>query len=380
MATTKRDYYEVLGVKRDAGLDEIKTAYRRLAKQYHPDMNPGNRKESEERFKELSEAYEVLSDTRKRQVYDQYGHEAASQNFGPGGFNFGRDFTHVDDLRDIFGGVFGGSFGDFTGEGLMDMIFGGRTGRRRTGRARGHDIRIQLRLTLEEIANGTEKELRFARYEKCETCNGKGGKDLVTCPDCRGQGQVQSVARTIFGQMMQVSACPRCGGAGRTVKEPCPTCQGAGRVRRDRVLKVRVPSGVSQDTALPLHGEGHWGPSGSGDVRLEFEEKPHELFTRVEDNVVFELPITPAQAALGAELEVPVLGGRRTIKIPAGIQHGQAIRVRGAGVKGLDGNRGDLLIRVAIVVPDRLSSRERELYRELQRNPGEPPPGPRKVE
>jgi molecular chaperone DnaJ len=379
MATTKRDYYEVLGLKRGAGEDEIKSAYRRLAKQYHPDMNPTDRKGAEERFKELSEAYEVLSDPRKRQVYDQYGHEAASQNFGPGGFNFGRDFTHAEDLRDIFGNLFGGG-GDFSGEGLIDMIFGGRGGRRRGSGRRGHDIRIRLRLTLEEVAGGLEQELRFTRYEKCEACNGRGGKDLVTCPECRGHGQVQSVARTIFGQMMQVNTCPQCQGAGKAVKEVCPTCQGAGRVRRERALKVRIPSGVTSEMTLPLHGEGHWGPSGSGDVLLEFEEKPHALFTRVGNNIVFELPVSPATAALGAEVEVPVLGGRRTIRIPAGIQSGQAVRVRGAGVKSVDGDRGDLLVRVAVVVPARLSNRERELYRELQRNPSEPLPGPRKAE
>lgn len=378
MAATKRDYYEVLGVKRDAGIDDIKIVYRRLAKQYHPDMNPGNRKEAEEKFKELSEAYEILSDPRKRQVYDQYGHEAAQRNFGPGGFDFRRDFTHVNDLRDIFGDLFQG--GGFEGGSLFDLLFDGSgrgPTRERTGR--GHDIHIRLRLTLEEIADGAEKELKFSRFEKCEACHGKGGRELTTCPQCRGRGEVQTVTRSFFGQVVQVTTCPRCRGSGQIVKDVCPVCEGAGRVRRERVLKVRIPAGVSSENYLPIHDEGHWGPAGPGDVRLEFEEKEHPLFSRRGDDVAFELPISPAAATIGQELEVPTLNGKRKIKIPAGVQHGEVIRIRSAGIKHIDGGgRGDELIRIAIAISEKPSAREKELYKELLRAQGDSTIVPRK--
>jgi len=361
----KRDYYQVLGVQKSASIDEIKTAYRRLAKEYHPDMNPNDRKAAEEKFKELSEAYEVLSDPKKRQVYDQYGSEAANQNFGPGGFDFRRDFTHNEDLRDIFGDLLGG-FGGGGGGSIFDTLFGGSPGGgRRESSGRGRDISIRLRLSLEEIANGTEKELKFSRFEKCDTCNGKGGTDVTTCPQCRGRGEVQTMTRSIFGQMMQITTCPRCHGAGQIVKNVCPTCQGEGRVRHERTLKVRVPAGVSPENYLPIHDEGHWGPGGRGDVRLEFEEKEHPIFTRMGDDVMLELPVSPAMAALGTEVEVPTLDGRKKIKIPAGIQSGQVVRFRGGGIKHLDGGRGDELIRIVVLTPDHLSSRERDLYREL---------------
>jgi molecular chaperone DnaJ len=380
MAATKRDYYEVLGVSKTASIDEIKSAYRKLAKEYHPDMNPNDRKAAEEKFKELSEAYEVLSDAKKRQVYDQFGHEAANQNFGPGGFDFRRDFTHTADLHDIFGDFFSRSGDEAEGPGLFDLLFGGGGGGRgRGGPARGRDIHIRLRLSLDEIALGTEKELKFSRFEKCPTCNGQGGKDVTTCSQCRGRGQVQSVTRSVFGQMVQVTPCPRCHGSGKTVKDVCPTCQGEGRVRRERVLKARIPAGVSGENFMPIHDEGHWGPGGSGDVRLEFEEKEHELFTRHGDDIIIELPLSPALAALGAELDLPTLEGRKRVKIPAGIQHGQVIRIRNAGIKHLDGGRGDELIRIVIRVPERLSNREKELYRELQKVQSEPEPEPRKA-
>jgi len=379
MTATQRDYYEVLGVPRTASVDEIKSAYRKLAKEYHPDMNPNDRKAAEEKFKELSEAYEVLSDAKKRQVYDQYGHEAANRNFGPGGFDFRRDFTHTSDLRDIFGDIFSGGSGESEGGGLFDIMFGGGRGRGRGGPSRGRDIHIRLRLSLEEIALGTEKELRFSRFEKCATCNGLGGKDVMTCSQCRGQGQIQTVARSVFGQMVQVTACPRCRGSGQVVKDACSTCSGEGRVRRERVLKARIPAGVSAENFMPIHDEGHWGPGGSGDVRLEFEEKEDALFTRHGDDIVIELPLHPALAALGTEFDVPTLEGSKKVKIPAGIQHGQVIRIRNAGIKHLDGGRGDELIRVVIQIPDRLSNREKELYRELVKAQSGAQPAPKKA-
>lgn len=375
MATTKRDYYEVLGISRTSSVDDVKTAYRRLAKEYHPDMNPANRKEAEEKFKELSEAYEVLSDPKKRQLYDQYGHEAASQNFGPGGFDFRRDFTHVNDLRDIFGDLLSGGFGDFEGRSVVDLLFGGsaRSTRRDAG-GPGRDIHIRVRLSLEEIAQGVQKELTFSRFEKCDVCGGKGGKDRTACPQCRGAGEVRTISRSVFGQMVQVATCPRCHGTGQVVKDVCPKCEGAGRVRQERTLKVRIPAGVTPENYMPIHDEGHWGPGGTGDVRLEFEEKEHELFVRQGDDLVFELPITAAVAALGCEVELPTLEGKKKIKIPAGVQHGQVVRVRGAGIKHLDGGRGDQLIRIVIVIPDRLTNQEKELYKRLLDSAGVPKP------
>jgi molecular chaperone DnaJ len=376
MATTKRDYYEVLGLSRSASLDDIKAAYRKLAKEYHPDMNPGNRKEAEEKFKELSEAYEVVSDTKKRQLYDQYGPEAANQNFGPGGFDFRRDFTHFGDLRDIFGDVFTGMGGEPSV--IFDAIFG-EGGRARETVDRGRNIRIRLRLDLEEVALGAEKELRFSRLERCETCNGRGGKDVATCPKCRGRGEVQTVARSIFGQMLQVTTCPRCRGQGQIVKDVCPTCQGEGRVRRERVLKARIPAGIKDDNYMPIHNEGHWGPGGMGDVRLEFEVREHPLFTRRGDDIVIELPISPAAAALGIEADVPTLDGKRKVKVSPGVQHGEVMRIRGGGIKHLEGGRGDELIRIVIAVPTRLANREKDLYKELLKNQSEPAPEARKL-
>ena len=332
-ATAKRDYYEVLGVSRTASPDEIKTAYRRLAKEYHPDMNPTNRKEAEEKFKELSKAYEVLADPQKRRVYDQYGHEAANQNFGPRGFDM-NDFAreHQGDLHDIFGDLFsGGVSGDGEPGSLFDLMFGGGQRTRRQERTgRGGDIRIRARLSLEEIAEGVEKELTFTRYEKCDTCGGKGGKGVSTCPQCRGSGQVQTISRSVFGQMVQITSCPRCHGTGQLVKEVCPTCHGEARVRHERTLRVRIPCGVAEDRYMTIPGEGHWGPAGKGDVRLEFEEKEHPLFRRQEDNLIVELVISPAHAALGAEVDIPMLKGTHRLKIPAGIQNGNVVRVRGA--------------------------------------------------
>ncbi|MEO0081364.1 MAG: J domain-containing protein [candidate division WOR-3 bacterium] len=364
MPQTKRDYYEVIGVPRNATLEEIKSAYRRLAKQYHPDQNPGNRAEAEEKFKELSEAYEVLADENKRRLYDQYGHEGVSRQFGPGGFDFRRDFTHTEDISDIFGDLLRGFGGGFTSGGLFDVLFGGQTEGSARGR-RGGDIRIRLKLTLEEIAEGVVREVTFSRYEACEECGGRGGTGQEVCPTCRGQGRVQRRTSSIFGQFVQVSSCPACGGQGTRVRETCRKCEGEGRVRRQRTLKVRVPAGVSSGNYIPLRNEGHYGPAGTGDVLIEVEEKEHPLFLRRGDDIIVELPVTPAQAVLGAKLTVPTLGGEKVITLPAGTESGALLRLRGAGVKRLDGGRGDELVRVVLQVPTRLSAEERKLWKAL---------------
>lgn len=364
MPETKRDYYEVLGVPRNATAEEIKTAYRRLAKQYHPDQNPGNRAEAEEKFKELSEAYEVLADENKRRLYDQYGHEGVSRQFGPGGFDFRRDFTHAEDISDIFGDLLRGFGGGFSSGSLFDVLFGSSE-RTSSASRRGGDIRIRMKLSLEEIAEGVVREVTFSRYEACEVCGGKGGTGRVTCPTCRGQGRVQRRTSSVFGQFMQVSTCPACGGEGVRVKELCRACEGEGRVRRQRTLKVRIPAGVATGNYIPLRGEGHFGPGGTGDVLIEIEEKEHPLFVRQGDDIVVEMPVTPAQAVLGAKLVVPTLNGEKTVTLPAGTESGTFLRLRGAGIKRLDGGRGDELVRIVVRVPVRLSPEEKRLWKAL---------------
>lgn len=376
MPKTKRDYYEVLGVGRQASLDEIKQAYRRLAKEYHPDRNPDNRAEAEERFKELSEAYEVLANAEKRRLYDLRGHEGVSQQFGPGGFDFGRDFTHVDDLTDLFGDLFGGRAGRSAAGGLFDLLFSGGGRRRRA--ARGGDIRIRMRLTLEEIASGVTREVTFSRFEVCAECQGRGGKGTMACPTCGGSGQVRRQSSSFFGQFVQVVPCPDCGGEGSRVMGPCDKCRGDGRVRQQRTLKVRIPAGVASGNFIPLHDEGHYGPGGRGDLLIEIEEKEHPLFVRHGDDLVVEVPVSYAQAALGGKIEVPTLNGSKRIALPAGIQSGKVIRVKGAGIRHLDGGKGDELVRVIVHVPGKVGKGETELLKKLESVSAETLPSPRR--
>ncbi|MEO0072950.1 MAG: molecular chaperone DnaJ [candidate division WOR-3 bacterium] len=374
----KRDYYEILGVSRNATTEEIKSAYRRLAKQYHPDMNPQNKKEAEEKFKELSEAYEVLVDPEKRKLYDMYGHEGVSSRFSPGGFQW-RDFTHAEDLRDIFGDIFDFSriFDDLR-EGSIFDLFTNRTTSRTTSRSRGRDIHVRLFLSLEEIAEGATKEITFSRYERCDTCRGIGGSEYTTCPVCRGSGQHRQVSRSVFGQFIQITTCPECGGEGKVIRNKCPRCQGEGRVRVERTLRVNIPAGVTTGNYISLRGEGHYGPGGKGNVIIEIAEKEHPLFLRQGDDIVVEVPISVTTAVLGGEIEVPTLQGSRKVKIPAGVQHGEVIRVKNLGLKRTSGGRGDLLVRIAIHVPKTISTTEKNLYKELEKLRTETIPGPRK--
>lgn len=376
MPTTKRDYYEVLGVPRSASADEIKSAYRRLAKEYHPDRNPDNRAEAEEKFKELSEAYEVLADAEKRRLYDAYGHGGVSQKFGPGGFDFRRDFTHADDLTDIFGDVLRG-FGMGQSGSLIDLLFGSEQ-RVSRGRGRGGDIHIRLRLALEEVAQGTEKEITFSRFEPCKECGGRGGSGAVSCQTCRGQGKVRRQVSSFMGQFVQVGDCPDCEGRGERFRNVCRECSGEGRTRVQRTLKVRIPPGVSSGMVVPLRGEGHYGPAGAGDVLIEIEEKDHPLFVRSGDDIVVDLPVSVVTAVLGGRVGVPTLGGHRDIDVPAGTQPGTVLRIRGAGIKGLEGGVGDQLVRIVVHIPRKLSREEREFYRQLAERKSEKVPEPRK--
>lgn len=360
----KRDYYEVLGVSREATAEEIKKAYRRLARKYHPDANPDNKAEAEERFKEIAEAYEVLSDPEKRANYDRFGHAAADgQGFGG------------------FGGGFGGFGGDFGGLGdIFDMFFGGG-GRQRRGPERGADIRVDVEISFKEAAFGLEKDIRVPRVETCSTCGGSGaapGTRPQTCAACGGTGQIQFAQSTPFGRIVQTRTCERCHGAGRIIEKPCDTCHGSGQVRRTRSIKIKIPAGVDTGTRLRVAGEGEAGLRGGprGDLYVYIHVRPHRIFRREGNDVVVEIPLSFAQAALGDEIEVPTLEGDTRLRIPEGTQHGTVLRLRGRGIPDLSGyGRGDQLVRVKVVTPTNLSEEQKRLLREFARLSGESPAG-----
>ncbi|HXX62408.1 MAG TPA: molecular chaperone DnaJ [Bacteroidota bacterium] len=357
----KRDYYQVLGVARSASADEIKKAYRKLALQFHPDRNPGN-KTAEESFKEAAEAYEVLGDPAKRQRYDQFGHE------GIKGTDF-RPFTDVNDIFSTFSDIFGGSFGGS----IFDDMFGGQTRARQRGGAGsgGSDLKIRLKLSLEEIASGVEKKLKVKKWKVCDTCGGSGAKSagsMITCPVCNGSGELRQVSRSVFGQFVNITTCQNCGGEGRVIKEPCTSCHGDGRVQGDSTIKVQIPAGVSEGNYIPLRGEGNVGKRGgpSGDIIVVIEEEAHSVFTRSGDDVVLDLLLSFPEAALGGEIEVPTLNGRARLKVDAGTQSGRILRMRDKGIPHLNSfGRGDQLVRVNVWVPSSLTARDRQLLKEL---------------
>jgi molecular chaperone DnaJ len=350
--STKQDYYELLGIGRNAGEEEIKKAYRKLALQYHPDRNPGD-KRAEEKFKEVSEAYSVLSDPQKRSQYDQFGHAA----FGDGGpFGGGFDFS-AGGFEDIFGDIFGEFFG--TG--------GGRR------RGRGEDLRYNLTLKFEEAVVGTEKKIKIPRHGVCEACRGNGAKPGTapqTCPTCRGRGQVSfqqgffSVSRT----------CSQCHGQGTTIKEACPTCGGAGRVRTMHTLSVKIPAGVDNGSRLKLRGEGESAPSGGapGDLYVVTQVEPHPIFVRDNLDIICDVPISFVQAALGAEIDVPTLDGKVKMKIPSGTQSGKVFRMKGRGIKDPQGyHQGDQHVRVVVETPTHLTAKQKELLKDFAALGGE---------
>jgi molecular chaperone DnaJ len=346
----KRDYYEVLGVDRNIGEEDLKRAYRKLAVKYHPDKNPGDH-EAEEKFKELGEAYEALSDPNKRAAYDRYGHAAFQNGMGGGGGGFHDPF-------DLFKEVFSGGGGG----GVFEQFFGGGGGVDSSGRQRGSDLRYDLQITLEEAAKGCEKEIEIRKLDACEPCTGSGaqkGSKAVTCPTCRGRGQV--VASRGFFQVAQT--CPACHGSGRIIEKPCPSCQGEGRVEKTSRVKIKIPAGIDSDSRLRSTGGGEAGLRGgaSGDLYVVVHIKEHEVFTRNGMDLACEVPIPFTTAALGGEIRVPTLDGAVSLKIPAGTQSGSTFRIRGLGMPALQGlAKGDILTYVQVEVPTRLDSAQRE--------------------
>lgn len=356
----KRDYYEILEVPRTASEDEIKKAYRKKAMQFHPDRNPGD-KDAEEKFKEAAEAYEVLSAPDKRRRYDQYGHEGLR----------GQDFSGFTDINDIFS-HFGDIFGSAFGGGIFDEVFGGRSRQRRGPGTPGSNLKVQIELSLEDIAAGVEKTIKIRKYVACETCQGRGAKsesDFHTCPACHGAGELRQVSRSLFGQFVNVVPCTNCGGEGRIIREQCPDCGGEGRVQGEATIRVTIPAGVNEGHYIPMRGAANAGRRGgdAGDLVVYIKELPHEEFDRVDDDVHFHLVLNYADLVLGAEVEVPTLTGTARLKVPAGTPSGQILRMRDKGIPHVQRNgRGDQLVHVHVYVPTKVSGKEKDLLKTMK--------------
>lgn len=361
----KRDYYEILGVSRNATEEEIKRAYRRLAKQYHPDANPGN-KEAEEKFKEINEAYEVLSDPEKRRKYDQFGHAAFDPSFGAQGAGFGGGFSGG------FADFDFGGFGDFFEDIFEGFDIFGSSKRKKETPKKGADIYVDLELTLKESVFGCEKEIPIYRTERCPTCGGSGakqGSSPVTCKKCGGTGQIRTKQATLFGEFTSIRTCDACGGVGTIITEPCRECAGTGTVRRQRRVKINVPAGIDDGQVITLRSEGESGVKGgpNGDLYIRIRIKPHPIFKRIGQDIHVEVPITFVNAALGTEIEIPTLDGKTKIKVDPGTQNGDEIRIKGKGVPFLRGRgKGDLVVKFIIEIPRKLNEKQKELLRKFE--------------
>ena len=358
----KRDYYEVLGVDKSASADEIKKAYRKLAVKYHPDKNPGD-KEAEEKFKEAAEAYSILSDADKKAKYDQFGH-AGVDGAGP---DFSGGFGNLNDiLNDLFGGAFGGGFGGFGG-------FGGGRGGQQQRVYRGRDIRVRVKLTLEEIAKGVEKEISIEKSVPCSECGGRGAKnssDIKTCSACNGTGQVQRVVNSFLGQTVTYSTCQQCGGEGKVITNPCRNCGGSGLVRKRETIRVKIPAGVEAGMQLTIQGEGHAAKNNgiSGDLLVVIEEQEHPNLKRDGNNLYYTKIISMPDAILGAEVEVPCLDGPYKIKVDAGTQSGTVVRLKNKGLPTVNGygGTGDLYVKFAVWIPKKLDREDKAIIESLR--------------
>ncbi|HBH12501.1 MAG: Chaperone protein DnaJ [Clostridiales bacterium 38_11] len=356
----KRDYYEILGINRDADDSEIKKAFRKQAKNYHPDLNPGD-EESEKKFKEVNEAYEILSDPAKREKYDRFGHSAFENN----GTGFGGGFSGAAGFDDIFGDIFGDFFG------------GGATRQRRAGPKKGSDLKIRLNISFEDAAFGTTKEVKVSRMETCTHCHGEGaepGTGKETCGTCNGSGQVRSVQSTPFGQFSNVRTCPTCGGTGQIIKTPCKVCGGSGKEKKTRNIKIHIPAGVDSDSIIPLRGEGNHGDKDAppGDLYVYLNIKPHKYFRREGYDVWYEMPVSFSAAALGNTVEVPTLEGKVKYTIPEGSQTGTVFRLKNKGIPHLrGGGKGDQYVRINIEIPKKLTDKQKALLMQLANEFGE---------
>ena len=352
----KRDYYEVMGIPKNASEDEIKKAYRKLAKKYHPDLNPGD-KNAEEKFKELNEAYEVLSDKDKKARYDQFGHAGVDPNFG-GGPAGGSPFTGGIDLGDIFDSFFGG--------------FGGGTRRQNPNAPRrGSDTEAVVNVSFEEAAKGCKKTVSFSKIDSCKDCGGSGaekGTSAKTCPQCGGSGRVSVSQRTPFGVVQTSRGCDRCGGSGKVIEHPCKTCGGTGRVRRQKTIEVNIPAGIDNDQVLNVRGQGNAGQNGgpAGDLQVYVNVRPHPIFERRGNDVWCEMPITFSQAALGAEVTVPTIDGKVSYQVREGTQPGDVFKLRGKGIPYVNGRgRGDQYVQVTVEVPRNLTQKQKDVLKEF---------------
>ena len=362
---SKRDYYEVLGVSKGASESEIKKAYRKMALKYHPDKNPGD-KEAEEKFKEAAEAYEILSNAEKRQRYDQYGHAGVGGAAGANGFHMSMDDI-FSQFGDIFGDAFGGAFGGFGG-------FGGTRQRRRRVN-KGSNLRVKVKLTLAEIAKGTEKKIKVSKYVSCNSCNGTGskaGSSYATCSTCHGTGSVTRITNTFLGQMQTSSTCPACGGEGQTIVSKCPVCAGDGIVKGEEVISIKIPAGVEDGMQLSMSGKGNAGARGGipGDLIILIEEQEDKNFVRDGRNILYDAFISFTDASLGATIDVPTLDGKARIKIAPGTQAGKVLRLKGKGLPSLNSyGNGDLLVNINVWTPKSLTKEEREILEKLGKSP-----------
>ena len=375
MANTKRDYYEALGVGKDATDEELKKAFRKLAKQYHPDANQDNKKEAESKFKEINEAYETLSDSQKRAMYDQFGHDGPAgfggSQGGYGGYSgysdYSGGFGGFDDLGDILSSFFGGGFGG--------------SSKTKTGPRKGADLKMRMEITFEESASGIDKEININRNESCTSCNGSGarqGTSAETCSMCKGKGQIKQTQTTILGQFSTVKTCPNCNGEGKVIKESCPDCKGKGKIRKDKKVKIKIPAGISNGQTICVRGEGEVGSKGgpSGDLYIDVYVKSHNVFSRKGDNILCDIPITFTQATLGAELDIPLVDGTSVkFKMPDGTQTGTKFILKNQGFKTISGNsNGDLVFTVIVQTPKKLTKEQKELIMELAKTMNEQPP------